>query len=134
MKPSTSLAFLSYGHISGNFLDNDSHNITVYYDRQYSSSQFTSGSKRQLLTGFSAQDKQLAPCIQLSGRIGNDRVRFYYYPSSMDTAGESFLFPVITSTVLSEFIQSVSQDVLSIESLAFPRILFYQILMSVTLG
>ena len=79
LKPSTSLAFLSYGSISGTFLDNDSHTLTVYYDRQYSSSQFSSGSKRQLLTGFSAQDKHLAPCIQLSGRIRNERVRFYYF-------------------------------------------------------
>jgi hypothetical protein len=118
-KPSTRLGFLSYGHISGSNLDNDSHDIVVRFDRQYDSSQFTSGTARQLLVAFSAQDKQLAPCIQLSGRIRNERVRFYYYPNSMDTGGTEFLFPGITSTVLDEFLEGVVQDTLSIESLQF---------------
>ena len=118
-KPSTRLAFLSYGCVYGTSLDNDSHTITVYYDRQYSSSQFNSGSKEKLLKAFSAQGKQLAPCIQLSGRIRNDRVRFFYYPNSVDAGGQNFLFPKITSTVLSQFIQSVTSDALNIESLAF---------------
>ena len=72
-----------------------------------------------MFVSFSAQGKQLAPCIQLSGRIGTKRVRFYYYPNLMDTGGTEFLFPPLASTVLSEFLESVVQNVSSMESLSF---------------
>ena len=93
---STRLGFLSYGYISGSNLDNDSRDVTVRFGRQYEDSKFASGTARQLLVAFSAQDKQLAPCIQLSGRIRDKRVRFYYYPNSMSTAGTEFLFPFLS--------------------------------------
>lgn len=118
-RPSSRLAFLSYGYITGSNLENDTRDVTVRFTPQYESSQFTSGTKSQLLSAFSAFDKQLAPCIQLSGRIGNKRVRFYYYPSSMATNGTEFLFPSLSSTVLFEFLEGVVQNVSPMESLSF---------------
>lgn len=116
---SSRLAFLSYGYITGSNLENDTRDVTVRFARQYESSQFTSGTKSQLLSAFSALDTKLAPCIQLSGRIGNKRVRFYYYPNSMTTQGTEFFFPSLSSTVLSEFLAGVVQNVSSMESLSF---------------
>ena len=116
---SSRLAFLSYGYITGSNFENDTRDVTVKYERQYESSQFTTGTKSQLLSAFSALDTKLAPCIQLSGRIGNKRVRFYYYPNSMTTGGKEFSFPSLSSTVLSEFLEGVVQNVSSMESLSF---------------
>lgn len=122
---SGNLSFLSYGYTTSESLKSmTSNSLRFIYQKVYNGDGFTMGALPNLLSAFSAKNKQAAICLQVSGVINagtarEKRVRFYGFPTSVNNDGTNFVWQSYDDSVLGNILGSMSSDVSSINQGAF---------------